>query len=420
MPDVKYSTHLLPLTTGNEFIPISYRGYLPAYNTMYSSVSTIAHYVVYIATVLATTSPARAWVNVCKYNTLTKIFTTVGDIEWTNVGSNVGSILADDTHLYISNISDSYIRVFDLNSLNLLGAYRYSASVNFTAYGKMNWSDDHTICVAIPKGFVFFDTITHRFTNATQSTDYYAYDMSVGDKLCISNRNTNQYEALIYNKQTEAFSTLSMTNQAQTVSCYSDGKFYFAISGYTSGSTTYDGYLMIYDEATGTVVGTQNVPWMSPRSINVSGNSAFVTCTNSNQLYIIDISSETWTYFLLPWTIPTWDSSKTYLQTAIPGYYFLPYISLMTVDYSGSYKYNIGFKYEQFLVMYTLENESMFTYNPDFIEFTDTYVTIKDGSFTYELEPSQELQGMKVAHIDKRAFTKMKSVRFLKGDDGNE
>lgn len=417
------STHLLPLTTGNESIPTNYRGYLPGgYDNMYSSVSTIAHYVVYIATVLNTTSPSRTWVNVCKYNTLTGIFTTAGDIAYVNVGSQgIGSILADDKYLYISNISNSNIYIFRLENLGYIGSFQYSNSINFSAYGKMLWKDSHTICLAIQDGFVFFDTSTRTFTSKTQSTTYPSYDISIGDTLCVSNHNTGSYEALIYNTTSDTFSTLSMTQSTQTVSCYDNGKFYFAISGYVSGSTTYDGYLMIYDESTGQTVGSYPVPWNNPRSIVVSDDTAFVTCCNSNQLYIYNIREHTWTYFVLPWTIPTWSNDYTYTQAAVPGYYYLPYLTLLRVDYSGTYKYNLGFKYDQFIVIYTSENATMFTYNPDYVEFTDTYVTIKDGKMQYALTDSEELTGMKVATIDKRAFTKMKSAKFLKeGNDESE
>jgi hypothetical protein len=121
------------------------------------------------------------------------------------------------------------------------------------------------------------------------------------------------------------------------------------------------------------------------------------------------------------WSIPTWNTEKEYIPCAVSGKFYLPYITLLVIDFSGTYKYNIGKKYEQFAVMYNETNESSFEYDPRYISFTESYMTMIDGSLEYNMEGYDPKNNIKSAMINKDDYGVIKKLyvsRKEEIDDG--
>lgn len=89
----------------------------------------------------------------------------------------------------------------------------------------------------------------------------------------------------------------------------------------------------------------------------------------------------------------------------------------MGIDYEGRSKYNMGFKYNQFVVVYNLENEPDFTYNHEYVEFTESYVTIKDGKLTYEFDDYDTENHIKSISVSKSDYNIFKTFTLKMGDD---
>lgn len=389
------SRYLIPIKTGNEQFPVSYRNYLPAIVDKGSIASTIEHRTLYIGSVVKTTGSTQWILRIDVVSLLTWEHRHVGDIQFIEIGSRqIGSILVDDTMIYVSSMNQATIYVFDIETLAFKYSAQYSTS-SMQAYGKMQWFDEQTICFAYGAGFVFFDTVKQQFTYKPHTTQYDVIDISVGKHAIMSNRNVATADSVImYHIDTETFSTLSLTSNAVAVSCYENGKFYIANPA----------YLYIIDEATQTIEKTIVTSWSAPHTINVTNGTVFVTCVNSDRLYVYDTNSNTSLYVILPWTFPNWSSGYSYVNAAQQGSFFLPFNTLLQLSYSGQSKYNFGPKSSNMSIMFNTSTEPKFTYDNRFITFHDSYVSIHNGVIQKPFETYDDTMHMKSVHISKSEY----------------
>ena len=405
------SQHLIPVKTGNEQFPVSYRTYLPALQEYKSIVSTIAHRVLYIAAYVRDMEDKyNGYVlKIYAVNLLTWQLHEVGDILREDISStSVGGILVDDSHIYLSSISQTKIFVFTLDTLELESTITYSSNAP-QAYGKMQWLNEETICMSDSNGVLLFDTITRSFTFDQYSYSHSYADIAAGSNKIVMNRGeSTSNSVIIYNTTTDTFSTLSLTSNDVAVSAYENGKFYIANTA----------YLYIVDASTMTVEKTiSGCSWSNPRSISATNGAVFVSCVNSAKIYIYDTNTDWNWYVIAPWTLPTWDSSKTYVPSAAVGLFFYPYLTLCQMDYTGQSKYNFGPISQTMSVMFNESTEQNFTYDSRFVEFTESYVTVKDGSYTVPLQIIDPTNHIKSASIHKSDYAILKKLMLKQSDE---
>lgn len=403
------SLHLLPVKTGNEQFPVWYRNIHPGGMSIVGYFTVESNKMLYIGASTYKTSGGEFLFY--KLNLLTNEFTTVGRIPYTTLDSRyVGGMLVDDEYLYLSSISRAQIIIFDLDTLQYIGLYRYSSSTP-QSYGKIEWVNDTTICIAYTTGFIFFDTVSRTYTEKLQSSSHNSCDMAVGKRLIIANRNASASDSVLaYRIEEGSFFKFSLNSNDVAVSCYSDGKFYIANKA----------YLYIYDEET-EEYETIIAPWSAPRTISQTRDTVFVTCPNSYRLYIYNMTRNEFRYILLPWQIPAFHADYNIIPTAFEGYYFIEYRTLGIIDHSGNSKYNFGNKYDVITLLFNKEHQTEFQYDPRFITFKDTYMMMHKGDIRYPLQTIDETNGFKSANINKadyKSFVRA-TLRRTEGDENN-
>lgn len=396
--------HLIPVKTGNEQFPVSYRTYLPAIQNYQSFVSTISHHMLYIATYVQAMDANEYALYVYTLNLVTWAMELVGVIPRSSIGNSlVGSILVDDEFLYVASGTTATIYIFNVDTLAFVTSTNYSSNA-FRAYGKMQWLDEHTICTAFSNGLLFFDTTSRTFTFKQGSLSYNLSDICAGSTAIIMNQADYPYNTIItYNKTTETFSTITLPTSNIAVSAYENGKFYVANTS----------KLYVIDEATLTIERTIDASWGATRSISITNGSIFVSCTSSPNIYIYDMTSG-WKWFIIaPWTIPGWSGTNIFIPNAAYNWFFYPFRTLCQMDYSGQSKYNFGPKALSVSVLFNESNKSHFTYDERFVEFTDTYVMVKDGSYDVPLQTIDEVNHIKSATIHKSDYNILKKLSLI-------
>lgn len=402
------STHLLPVKSGNEQLPVLYRNYLPndvQTQDIRSIVSCYSHHIVYVGAEINNTK-----LIVYKFNTFTNTIAPIGDISWVDLGGkHVGGILVDDSFIYVSSVDVSVIRVFDITSLSLIGSFQYNTGA-FGSFGKLQWYDSTTICATVAEGIVFFDTQTRTYTAKTHGTSYAIYDMAVGKKLIIFTISGVTDNVVVYSINDDTFTNITLSSSGVCAIGYENGKFYVANSAQ---------HLSVIDENTRNIIDDFITANSSPQSVCVDNGVVFMTCNNSNRVHVIDMNTSPTTqlYLIAPWSISARNVDRNFIPSASDSCFYIPYITFMGIDYEGRSKYNMGFKYNQFVVVYNLENEPDFTYNHEYVEFTESYVTIKDGKLTYEFDDYDTENHIKSISVSKSDYNIFKTFTLKMGDD---
>jgi len=341
----------------------------------------------------------------------------MGIIPYTQIDSrSIGSILVDDNFVYLSSISNATkIYKFKLSDLSFVESYTYAASTGPNAYGKMQWVNDHTICMAYVNGFIFFDTSTNQFTYADSGASYAIQDFAVGTNCIVGCRNsTGSNCIMIYDMTLQTFSYLSPTSTNQCVVCYDSGKFYIANAA----------YLYIMDESTELIDRTLVMSWTRPRNICITNQTVFVACTSSERLFIYDIEHEVHSSTYLQWTVSDFASSYTDVPSSFNGWYFYQKQTLLMLHDPGYSKYNFGPKMDSLGIMYNLSTANHFTYDHSCIEFHDTYVTIHDKTITKSAAEYDSENHIKRIIMNKSEYNVMKKSKINyhqeEGDDNHE
>jgi hypothetical protein len=402
--------YLLTVGTSNT-IPVKYRqinkyvsedvGQLTG--TLYSHVSCEHNRLLYIGILVGSTFRLQ------KLNLLTNALDHIIDIPQSSIGNYyIGDILADDDYLYITNSANgnsSYRSIYRLNlSDHTISSFTSPSGQNFQCYGKMCWFDKRTIVIGHQYGFMLFDTKTTQWAVKTQSSSYGSRDeMSVGKRLLMSHYyTTSTTSPAIYRTDLGTFDQITLPSSAISISCYENGKFYIAQTN----------YLHIYDEETETIERSVVIPWTNPKTIDIADGVVYATQKGSNTMYIYDTKNDMFRRIILPWTIPNVNAGYVTRPTTFKGYYFIPYITMGIVNYTTAAKYNLGYKFNQYISIYNSNEESKYTYDSRFVSFKDSYMTIHDGIVTVPFEVIDESNHFKSASIDKSQYTKIKSISF--------
>lgn len=394
---------LLPVKTGMETFPVKYFNFLEPDVSPYNVILAEWNRTLYIMVMRGGSTPY--WVYLYKMNLFTSAVSEIGkfSLQSSTMGNiYIGGFLVDDGYIYFSRGEGQAIMiyVYRLSTLEFVYARQYAAAVQ--DYGSLTWKDEHTIVLPLSNGVLFFDTITREFTAKTQSTNYnYLYSPAIGKHSIILARANNNTPALIvYHMDDDTWSTIALTSYSSaTAVCYSNGKFYAANTQ----------YLYIIDEVT-EQVETIAVPWQNVRTIHVTNDTVFISSTGSQKVYIYDLHAREFRYVIAPWTAGSWTYSSIITPFSLSGYYFIAKNTLMVIDYSGYSKYNFGSPYDSFVVQYAADNMEEFVYDPRFVTFRDTFMTINDGDIRYDFETIDPENHIRSATISKSDYKKLHLV----------
>ena len=392
------SLNLLPVQSGSEQIDISYKNFLPTTTNLYSCVSTISHKILYLGY-----RYNGGVMKIYKLNLLTNAFTFLGDISNSDLGSRqIGGMLVDDNCIYLSaSTGVTEIRKYDIGTLDFIEAYQYISAAP-QSYGKIQWDSSRKIVLQYGNGFLFFDTIDNVFEYKAYSSALGCRDMSVGRTVIVGNRNNTQsYPLFIYHMNTDTFEQKALSTTAVTCSCYDNGKFYIAQAN----------YLYIMDEET-LEVTVINTTWGEPRTVNYSDDNVFVSVVNSKKLYIYNVKLNQITYMMLPWDIRGFNADYVTIASTYAGMLFLPYITLARIGGIASSKYNFGPIVKQLTIMFNSDSTSTFVYDPRFIEFRETYMTLVDGVIEYNLNTIDVENHIKSCTVNKSDYKHLKLFKL--------
>ena len=129
-----------------------------------------------------------------------------------------------------------------------------------------------------------------------------------------------------------------------------------------------------------------------------------------NKIYLYDMKERYTRSIIIHWTIPDFNSSYTYIPSTLSGLYFFPYYTILQMDYSGYFKYNFGPKSMDMSILYNSDNDSHFTYDERFVEFTESYVTIHDGMITKQLQPFDPVNSIKSIPMNRSEYNVIKRL----------
>ena len=114
----------------------------------------------------------------------------------------------------------------------------------------------------------------------------------------------------------------------------------------------------------------------------------------------------------MPWTLGQMGSNNICRACVSEGYWFLINETLMIADYTGYSKYNFGYKYESIIVMCNRSTMLQFTYDPRFVTFEETFVSIHNGDIDYSLTPIEEGSDIKSTRVSKSDYKFLNRVQF--------
>lgn len=413
------SSHLLPMKTGNEQFPVQYRNVVST--TKIASTITVEHnsmlYILKQNTYTVSDSQYDGKAYIYTINLFTGSMTKYAELDYVTDLDSVGAIsdmLVDDNFIYLTRITNSgnkpVIIIFKQRnpnaqnasiSLEKIGSYEYYTNT-LNGYGKMQWLDDNHICIGCNYGVMFFDTNLRVFETVPTNSQYTFRSFAVGNDLIIyTNESTSASTIIIYDRTTREYTTQSLPTTDPACIAYSNGKFYICNQN----------YLYIFDEATQTVVKTVNIPWLKPKDVQAFNDVVYVISESSARSYIYDTKYNASYSFILPWTIGKMKWDDITRGCVSEGFWFVMNETLMIADYSGYSKYNFGYKYESLTVMFNRDTMAQCVYDPRFVSFDETTMSVHDGDIEYPLTPTST-PSIKSVHVSKEDYHILNHVQF--------
>lgn len=361
-----------------------------------------------------------------KLNLITNKSTIIKDIPKTSLGNTYyGGMLVDDDYIYLTSSYNNNLHTLWRIPLdpdnNTIDSYQPSSSSDycFNAFGKMEWYNSHTICISCRKGFVLFDTVKLLWTPKLYTASNAKYDMAVGNKYGLAvYDNNNTSTALVCDIETNTWKDLSsgfkitLSGKTQSCCCYADGKFYI----------TQKNYLHIIDEETMSLDKVVVTPYSSiaPKTINYAMGILYITIVNSQTLYMYDINNDKFQSTSLPFMINDWGTKGLCRPASFRGYFFAPNLRLFTINFIEYAKYNMGYKYDQFIIVMNEEHETEYEYDNRFVTFNDTHINIHSGNITRSLDQFNNTESIKFCKLDKSEYKRLLSSDLLKQNTEEE
>ena len=376
------------------------------------------------------------YIRLSSFNIITKsinvIFeTTLSELEFNYTSSDynqIGDFLIDDTNVYITAYrSVNFFWRIPLDSIidqtDISGKVKIPIS-NYIGGGRICWYDDETFLYTTEsdKHINFYSTRLQETIRQINTGENGVFGEIVYSGNYIISRLSKDsfYSCNVTNETITSFSS------KDTVVCADDTRF-FVVSYVSGGSDV----LSIYSNDDLTLLGTITLPlyMYTPTSVYVSNNILYITFNGSVNLYICELKPngvyDTYKSFV---TMPLQyilndfrpvvsdidtDDAPILLGTTFKQYFFLPYYKLYTTNYQSSAKYNMGYKYNRSLYPTNAQQSQSFIYDPTYITFKQSYMSIHTGVIQYEAETYTET--IKCIHVD-RAYKKMVSADIRRED----
>lgn len=367
-------------------------------------------------------------VRFAKLNLVNNTSTIIKDIPKSQLGNTYyGDIKVDDDYIYItaSDNDNSYNLWRTPNSADpTINMYSVTNDDyhKIQAAGKMEWYDNHTILLMMRKGLAFFDTSQQIFTykmfaDGTQNDA--RRDYACGKKKVLSLYNGNSDDAYVIDLETNACEVMSTVYGQKwagnylNVTCYHDGIFYVVQRN----------RLHYLDEETMTIDYSIPTPFtdIDPKQIIYGNGILYILTQNKPSLYMYDISTQTFYAAGIPFAVDNWQANGWIRMCAFRGYCFIPQIRLYTINFVDRAKYNMGYKYDQFVIIMNKETsevvDSQYEYDDRFVTFTDDNMQIHDGVIVADMIEVDSTNHIKLVSMTKDQYNKIIKTSFTKVED---
>lgn len=368
-------------------------------STVSSSMSTEHNRIIYMLSKMGTNYIIQS------FNMLTSKFSNIGTLTSADLGNpsgGLGSIVADNDYIYLSRQGYGTLYRIKISDLSI---NTFTATNSSSAYGIMQWYDDNrnVIVISTSYGFSLFNTISCTWSYIKNSSNTSnKRDIAVGNRSIITTSTSSASGFIYYDKIDGTFTAQSLPSNDLSNVCYNNGKYYFARKS----------YLYIYDEDTKTFDETIAIPYEDKiQSLVYSDGVIFATISGSNKLYAYSIDSHMYYYIYLPWTTVS-DTSVADRITGYNKYVFIPNITFGIINYISSSKYAVGYKMNQYSVLYNNTYADKFTKDPN-LELNDSFCTIVDGSEEKDMIIIDAERSIKSVHVNKTDYQMIKNIHFI-------
>ena len=368
-------------------------------------------------------------VRFAKLNLITNTSTVIKDIPKSLLGNTYyGDIKVDDNYIYLTastindsrtiwrtpNGPDSTISTFQTTN---------SDSYKLQGCGRMEWYNNHTLILLMRKGVAFFDTETESFSYkifADGGQNGARRDWAVGKYHLISLYTGESNSAWIIDPETGscegmAESYFTWTGTYLNCACYYNGKFYVVQRN----------ALHIVDDETFTLEKVIPTPFVDidPKQIVAADGVLYITMMDKYSLYMFDIESEIFYATGLPFVMDNYTANGWIRMCSFKGYGFIPQIRLYAINFVNRSKYNLGYKYDQFMIVTNKANseieDNQYEYDNRFVTFTDDNMWIHAGDLEYHME-DDPINHIKTANISKDQYNKIIQTSFSNIEISND
>lgn len=420
--------HIDLLPVGNSTrMPARFKNYIGSFINGTEAISTINSAVVceHNRCIYSATLCNDSIVRFAKLNLVSNTSTIIKDIPKSQLGNTYyGDIKVDDDYIYISssmndgasnytiwrtpNSSDTTVDAFSVINSE---AYRING------VGRMEWWDNHTLIILLHKGLALFDTSNTTFTYKMSPDGYQnnaRRDMVVGKKYVLSLFAGNSQSAFVIEPDTNTWRSLS-DDYGQTwvgtylnTGCYHDGTFYIVQRN----------RLHFLDEETMKITFSIPTPFtdIDPKQIVYGNGILYILIQNKPSLYMYDIATQTFYATGIPFTMDNWMANGWIRMCAFKGYCFIPQIRMYTINFVDRSKYNLGYKYDQFVIIMNKENseipDNQYEYDDKFVTFTEDNMWIHDGIISMRLEDIDPENHIKKCTMTKNQYNKILKTQF--------
>lgn len=343
---------------------------------------------------------------------------------------NINSILVDEKWLYLNFFNGhGFYRILRSDTSIIYYHNHYNGKVdNTTIYGysstPMRWfTDNRHIIFIFSNKIVYFDTLKKKFDKMISNSNIgnADYEFEIGNQLIVRtySQSSKTYVAA-YNYITDTVITrIQLNNSYAAVMCYNDGKLYVSQSGYlyiyneTAEGLVQDGDPIITPYSSSTPSGIVGKLPREPNTMTYVNGSIFITTKDNSTLYIYDVNKQNFISVGLRYASPNGYSATALTRpTSFGKYFFLPMAqSLLMMTKDHDIKYNVGFKYTNYLIKTNKESEPQFEYDNRFVSFEDAHMSIHCGNITKEMIPFEDGSLIKKATINKEEYKQMISLK---------
>ena len=423
---------LLPVGSATR-MPARFKNYIGSFINGSEAITTINSAVVceHNRCIYSATVCNDSVVRFAKLNLVNNTSTVIKDIPKTQLGNTYcGDIKVDDNYIYITssnnnntwsiwrtpNSTDTTVNTFSVPNDDY---HRIQAS------GRMEWYDNHTLMLMMRKGLALFDTGTGAFTYrmfADGAQDSTRRDYACGKKKIISLYTGTSKSAYVIDLKTNACEGLNEVYGIEWSGtylnnvCYHDGKFYVVQRN----------RLHVLDEETVTISLSIPTPFtdIDPKQIVYGNGVLYITIQNSPSLYMYDIATQNFYATGLPFKIDNWNSNGWIRMCAFRGYCFIPQIRLYTINFVDRAKYNLGYKYDQFVIIMNEENslipDNQYEYDERFVTFTEDNMWLHIGDIHVPMEEVDPTNHIKLVSMSKDQYNKIISIGYTNVDPEDE